>query len=101
MKTTHATPVGLKLLALAAAFSWAIFIPDSRAATLVKPISVTQDPVDEDVSNARVAANLITDAGLSQTPTADNFLTVTEGGGHWRTGSSHGPNYFAGGGTPP
>ena len=90
-----------KLLALVAAIGVVTCAIDSHAATLVKPISVTQDPVDEDVSNGRVAANLITDAGLSQTPTADGFLTVTEGGGHWRTASSHGPDYFTGGGTPP
>ena len=90
-----------KLLLLGATCGFVTFIIGSQAATLVEPISVAQNPVDEDVSNGRVAANLITDSGLSATPTASNFLTVTEGGGHWRTGSSYGPNYFAGGGTPP
>jgi len=91
----------MKLLMIIAALGSGGFIPASHAAEqLIQPVGITQlagDAMDPIVV-------LISNDGLSEPATIDNYMTVTNGGGatRWVTATGTWPtNYFVAGATPP
>ncbi len=64
---------------------------------LVTPSAIVQTAGDA----GQPFVNLINDSGLSGTPDATNYATITHGGGTWYTNTVGLPNYFDGTNPPP